>query len=68
MGLFRKARVEASLVVVPDRPGTVRRSILLSVDPVRLPGQLVVPPHATGSVIFAGRGSRRSGALAGLLR
>ena len=57
MGLFRKARAEAPPIVVPDRPGTIRRTVLLSLDPVRLPGELVVPADAAGYVIIAGLGS-----------
>ncbi len=47
-------------MVVHEPPGTVRRSVLLNVDPVRLPGDLVVPAEAVGVVIFAhGSGSSR---------
>ena len=39
---------------------TVRRSILINVDPVELPGDLVVAPKAFGIVVFAhGSGSSR---------
>jgi putative phosphoribosyl transferase len=45
----------------PDDPaGMVRRTVLIDVDPVRLPGDLVVPAGAVGVVIFAhGSGSSR---------
>jgi putative phosphoribosyl transferase len=62
LGLFRKARAEAPPIVVPDRPGTIRRTVLLSLDPVQLPGQLLVPAEAAGYVIIAGLGSGPTGA------
>jgi putative phosphoribosyl transferase len=46
--------------IVPDPPGWVRRSVLIAIDPVRLPGDLVVPPGPRAMVVFAhGSGSSR---------
>jgi putative phosphoribosyl transferase len=60
MPIFRKRTEEPTPEVVQDPPGTVRRSVLINVDPVRLPGDLVVPNEAVGVVIFAhGSGSSR---------
>lgn len=60
MRRFRKRPEEPPPVIVSDPPGTIRRSILINVDPVRLPGDLVVPPEAFGIVVFAhGSGSSR---------
>src|SRR5438093_4140287 len=60
MPRFRKRPQEPPPVVVSDPPGTIRRSILVNVDPVRLPGDLVVPHEALGMVVFAhGSGSSR---------
>lgn len=60
MRRFRKRPEEPPPVIVSDPPGTIRRSILVNVDPVRLPGDLVVPPEAFGIVVFAhGSGSSR---------
>ncbi len=64
MPIFRRRsreRTEAPPVVIDDPPGTVRRTVLVNVDPVRLPGDLVVPSGAIGMVIFAhGSGSSRA--------
>jgi putative phosphoribosyl transferase len=58
--IFRRPQEEPQSEVVHDPPGTVRRSVLINVDPVRLPGDLVVPAEAVGIVIFAhGSGSSR---------
>jgi len=45
----------------PEDPhGTVRREVVITVDPVRLPGELAQPPGAIGVVVFAhGSGSSR---------
>jgi putative phosphoribosyl transferase len=60
MPIFRKRAPEPPPVVIADPPGTVRRTVLVNVDPVRLPGDLVVPNGALGMVIFAhGSGSSR---------
>jgi putative phosphoribosyl transferase len=59
MRLFRKRR-EPTADDVRDSVGTVRREVLIAVDPVRLPGELVAAPDANGIVIFAhGSGSSR---------
>lgn len=61
MPISRKRRTsEPPPMVIQDPPGTARRTVLVNVDPVRLPGDLVVPNGATGMVIFAhGSGSSR---------
>jgi len=60
MPIFRRRREEPQPEARADPPGTVRRSVLINVDPVRLPGDLVVPAEAVGVVIFAhGSGSSR---------
>jgi putative phosphoribosyl transferase len=60
MGIFHKQQVETPPEVVDDPPGTIRRSVLINVDPVRLPGDLVIPGEAIGIVAFAhGSGSSR---------
>jgi putative phosphoribosyl transferase len=60
MAIFRKRGPEPPPVVIRDPPGTVRRTVLVNVDPVRLPGDLVVPNGALGMVVFAhGSGSSR---------
>ena len=60
MPIFRKRQEEPQSEGTHDPPGTVRRSVLINVDPVRLPGDLVVPAEAVGVVIFAhGSGSSR---------
>lgn len=44
-----------------DPPGWIRRSVSFTVDPVRLPGDLVIPDRARAVVVFAhGSGSSRS--------
>lgn len=44
----------------PHPQETVRREVVITVDPVRLPGELVQPPEAIGVVVFAhGSGSSR---------
>jgi len=46
---------------VADPPGWIRRSVSFTVDPVRLPGDLVVPDRARAVVVFAhGSGSSRT--------
>jgi putative phosphoribosyl transferase len=58
MPVFGKRRPEAE--VVPDPPGWTRRSVLIDVDPVRLPADLVLPRGAPAVVVFAhGSGSSR---------
>lgn len=60
MGFFRKERKEAPPPVAADEPGTIRREVLIAIDPVRLSGDLLVPPEAVGLVVFAhGSGSSR---------
>jgi putative phosphoribosyl transferase len=61
MPLFGKRKDEEALPeVVADPPGWVRRSVLINVDPVRLPGDLVLPDGAEAVVVFAhGSGSSR---------
>ena len=60
MPLFRKHGAEEPPAVPKDPPGWVRRSVALSVDPVRLSGDLVVPEAARAIVVFAhGSGSSR---------
>lgn len=60
MGIFRRGRAEEPPPVVTDKPGTLRREVLIALDPVRLPGDLLVPPEAVGVVVFAhGSGSSR---------
>ena len=60
MPLFGKREEEAPPQIVPDPPGWVRRSVLINVDPVRLPGELVLPADAEAVVVFAhGSGSSR---------
>lgn len=56
----RRRTTEAPPIVVPDPPGWVRRSVLTCIDPVRLPGDLVVPTGVEAMVVFAhGSGSSR---------
>ena len=61
MPLFRRRAPEGETPSVPkDPPGWVRRSVALSVDPVRLGADLVVPDAARAVVVFAhGSGSSR---------
>ena len=60
MPLFGKRQEEAPPEVVADPPGWTRRSVLINVDPVRLPGELVLPADAEAVVVFAhGSGSSR---------
>lgn len=60
MPLFGERADGAPPAIVPDPTGWIRRPVLLSVDPVRLPGDLVVPAGATAVVVFAhGSGSSR---------
>jgi pimeloyl-ACP methyl ester carboxylesterase len=61
MPLFGKRKdQEAPPEIVADPPGWVRRSVLINVDPVRLPGDLVLPDGAEAVVVFAhGSGSSR---------
>ena len=60
MPIFRRPTPEPAPEIVNDPPGMVRRSVLINLDPVRLPGDLVVPAGAVGVVIFAhGSGSSR---------
>lgn len=59
MPIFRK-RMPEPPDAIADPPGTVRRSVLINVYPVGLPGDLVVPQDAVGVVVFAhGSGSSR---------
>jgi dienelactone hydrolase len=60
MGLFRKRRREETPPTEVAQPGYVFREVLIAIDPVRLPGNLVVPAGALGVVAFAhGSGSSR---------
>jgi putative phosphoribosyl transferase len=60
MPIFRKPKPGPERETPDDPPGRVRRSVLIDVEPVRLPGDLVVPAEAVGVVIFAhGSGSSR---------
>ena len=60
MGFFGKDRRQVPPRVVTDEPGTLRRDVLIAIDPVRLSGDLLLPPEAIGIVIFAhGSGSSR---------
>ena len=60
MPLFGKRTQEAPPEVVADPPGWTRRSVLINVDPVRLPGDLVLPAGAEAVIVFAhGSGSSR---------
>lgn len=60
MPIFREPEPGPERETPDDPPGTVRRSVLINVDPVRLPGDLVVPAEAVGVAIFAhGSGSSR---------
>jgi pimeloyl-ACP methyl ester carboxylesterase len=65
MPMSRKREQEAPPEAIHEPTGAVRRSVLVDVDPVRLPGDLVVPAGAVGIAIFAhgsgsGRGSPRN--------
>jgi putative phosphoribosyl transferase len=56
---FRK-RSDPQPQVVADPAGWLRRPVTFAVDPVQLPGDLVVPVHARAVVLFAhGSGSGR---------
>ncbi|HZD18443.1 MAG TPA: dienelactone hydrolase family protein, partial [Actinomycetota bacterium] len=60
MPLFRRRGKERQPEVVVDPAGWIRRSVLINLDPVRLPGDLAVPPGAPAVVVFAhGSGSSR---------
>ena len=60
MPLFRKEVEEPPPEDPRDPPGWIRREIAINVDPVNLPGDLVVPDHASALVVFAhGSGSSR---------
>ena len=60
MAVYGRSAEETPPRVVPDPPGWVRRSVLTNLDPVRLPGDLVVPTGAAAMVVFAhGSGSSR---------
>jgi putative phosphoribosyl transferase len=60
MPLSGKRKEEAPPEIVPDPPGWARRSVLINVDPVRLPGELVLPADPEAVVVFAhGSGSSR---------
>lgn len=60
MGIFGKRRVKEEPVVLQDEPGTIRREVHITVDPVRLLGDLLVPVEAKGIAVFAhGSGSSR---------
>lgn len=46
--------------MISPEPGTVRHEVEIAVDPVRLPGDLVLPNEPSGVVVFAhGSGSSR---------
>ncbi len=60
MGVFHTNRRDEPPPAALDRPGTIRRPVVINVDPVRLEGDLVVPPEAAGVAVFAhGSGSSR---------
>src|SRR3990172_11991628 len=60
MALWGKGEEEAPPQIVPAPPGWTRRSVLINLDPVRLPGELVLPADAEAVVGFAhGSGSSR---------
>jgi putative phosphoribosyl transferase len=60
MGVFGLGRQDVGPEGAGESRGAVRRSVLVDVDPVELPGDLVVPAGAVGVVIFAhGSGSSR---------
>ncbi len=60
MPLFREHLDEATPRIARDPPGWVRRTVSIDVDPVRLPGDLVIPAGARSVVVFAhGSGSSR---------
>jgi len=60
MPLFGKREEEPEPEVAGDPPGWTRREALINVDPVRLPGDLVLPADAEAVVVFAhGSGSSR---------
>jgi putative phosphoribosyl transferase len=61
MPLFGKRKQQEEPHTVIDPTGWVRRSVLINVDPVRLPGDLVLPADLDGVVVFAhGSGSSRT--------
>lgn len=58
--MYRRSAEESPPRIVPDPPGWVRRSVLTCLDPVRLPGDLVVPTGVRAMMVFAhGSGSSR---------
>lgn len=60
MPLFGKRKDQAPAEAPGDPPGWTRREVLINVDPVRLPGDLVLPADAEAVVVFAhGSGSSR---------
>jgi len=60
MPVFRERVDEAPPRIVRDPTGWVRRTVSINVDPVRLPGDLVIPTQARTVVLFAhGSGSSR---------
>ena len=60
MPIVRKRQQEPPPEVMHEPSGTVQRSVLVNVDPVQLPGDLVVPARSVGIAIFAhGSGSSR---------
>ena len=60
MSKVRRRRGASAVEVVGDPPGWLRRSVSVSVDPVLLPGELVIPERMRGIVVFAhGSGSSR---------
>lgn len=59
MRLFRRRSKEGRSEEA-SAPERIHRSVLINVDPVRLPGELVVPEHPGAVVVFAhGSGSSR---------
>ncbi len=61
MSPWRKRRLRSEPTAAGDPPGWIRRTVSIAVDPVRLPGDLVVPAPARAVVVFAhGSGSSRS--------
>jgi putative phosphoribosyl transferase len=57
---FRRRKPEAPPGVVADPTGWIRRTVSINVDPVALPGDLVIPDRTHAVVVFAhGSGSSR---------
>ena len=60
MSPLRKRQAEPPPEPPEDPAGWVRRSVTINVDPVKLPGDLVIPTEASAVIVFAhGSGSSR---------